>query len=514
MKFIEHFISARRVSTPLVAIHTHDSASTVESIRASVTDADGSVNVPLIMWDASRGFTALTSAGQAAISTALAGIDPDAVNEIPDALRVAGLLGEDCILFIANAQMFWSSHPVSIQAIFNLRDPFKSRGCMLVLLMAPGGVLPAELTNDVLVLAQPLPDATAIESIIASVYTSAECQQPDAETVSRAVNALIGLPAFPCEQTIAMCLDTVTGGLNMPEMWNRKRSIIAQTPGLSVWGGSETLDGIGGLQPVKTFLRQVMTGRANRPSKVKTIIFIDEIEKHFAGSTSDTSGVKQELTGSMLTWMQDTRMLGFLSLGIPGVCKSMLAKSLGGSYGIPVISFDLAGMQSGIVGSSGANLRTAQLCVDAISGNEPGSVLCIATCNSVDALPAELRSRFKLATYFFDSPDATEKPAIWGIHRTRFNIDPSDVNPVDNGWTGREIEECCNKADMLGLSLVDAASYVVPITVSAATRIRALRQSASGCYLSASYPGLYQYSEDSQPLPVNAVSTARKIRSN
>jgi len=47
------------------------------------------------------------------------------------------------------------------------------------------------------------------------------------------------LAAFPAEQALAMSL--VSAKLDTADLWERKRQIIEQTPGLSVWRGGETL---------------------------------------------------------------------------------------------------------------------------------------------------------------------------------------------------------------------------------------------------------------------------------
>jgi len=72
--------------------------------------------------------------------------------------------------------------------------------------------------------------------------------------------------------------------------------------------------------------------------------------------------------------------------------------------------------------------------------------------------------------------------------------------PNDEGWTGAEIKECCRKAHRLGMTLVQAAKYIVPVSRSAAEQVKALRQMASGKFISASTPGVYQYQENT-PAP-------------
>ena len=47
------------------------------------------------------------------------------------------------------------------------------------------------------------------------------------------------------------------------------------------------------------------------------IVFVDEIEKAFAGTGTDLSGVKTEMTGTMLSWMQDSNADGIVLIGPP-----------------------------------------------------------------------------------------------------------------------------------------------------------------------------------------------------
>jgi len=51
----------------------------------------------------------------------------------------------------------------------------------------------------------------------------------------------------------------------------------------------------------------------------------------------------------------------------------------------------------------------------------------------------------------------------------------------------------------LGITLMQAARYIVPVSRSAAEQIKALRQMASGKFISASTPGVYQYQENPAP---------------
>jgi SpoVK/Ycf46/Vps4 family AAA+-type ATPase len=47
------------------------------------------------------------------------------------------------------------------------------------------------------------------------------------------------------------------------------------------------------------------------------VVFCDEIEKAFAGTGTDLSGVTTEMTGTILTWMQNREADGCILIGPP-----------------------------------------------------------------------------------------------------------------------------------------------------------------------------------------------------
>lgn len=58
------------------------------------------------------------------------------------------------------------------------------------------------------------------------------------------------------------------------------------------------------------------------------------------------------MTGTILMYMQDREADGVIFIGSPGAAKSAVAKATGGAAGIPTIAFDLAAMESSLVGAS------------------------------------------------------------------------------------------------------------------------------------------------------------------
>jgi hypothetical protein len=514
--FIETFTDARAVSTPLVAVRTFDPASTINAITKSL--GDKAHGTPLVSWDAIRGLRGLNDeAGVPAVAQMCqkADVDPQATVDLAIALGTLESADEDVIAFIQNPQLVWPDDKKVIQALWNLRDGYKANGNMVVLCITPGDTLPNEWQQDVLLLDEPLPTREELATIVIDTFKYAgqnaeykACLKgATPEVVKAACDALIGLPAFPAEQAVAMCLDKKTGKLDNEMLWDRKRTIVSQRPGLTYHAGHETFADMYGVETVKNFGMKLMTGKYS-----PTIILrMDEIEKQFAGNASDSSGVKGDLLGEFLTWVEDRKVICTLFLGVPGSSKSWASYCIGGNYGKPVLNYSVSAMQDSLVGNSGKNMRNANRTVDAISD---GRIWLIATANSLRGLPPELISRFQVGgIFFFDAPDADERNGIMALKTAKYGLDRNQALPEMEGWTGRDIDGCARKADLLGVSLTEAGSFVVPLMTSHAEQMEELRQSAHGRFLSASKPGVYQYSKPKEVHTSTVkVTEGRKMR--
>jgi hypothetical protein len=495
--FIELFTAAREVSTPLVAVRTFDPSSTIQSITASLGSQLAEV-VPIISWDAIHGLKGLNDVGVSALGQMATDTETvlGATVDLPLALGVLEAAGEDVIAFIHNPHLVWDTDKKVIQAVWNLRNDYKANGNMLIHLIGIGVELPAELQQDTLILEEPLPTREELAQIVVDTFGNAAAGKKEyaackggatPKVVKDAVDALIGLPKFPADQASAMSLDKVKGYLSIEDLWTRKRDIVSANPGITYHAGKETLKDMYGVNSVRKFGIQFMNGKFS-PT---LILRQDEIEKQFAGNGTDSSGTKGNLLGEWLTWVNDRRIICSLFLGVPGSSKSHAAYCIGGEFGRPVINYSIPGMEHEHVGMSSKHQRTAHKVLDAISD---GRIWLIATANSLNGLPPELVSRFQVGgIYFFDAPDTEEKNGILQLKISQYKLDPNQEMPNMDNWTGRDVDNCARKADTLGISLVEASEHIVPLLTSHKEQMQTLRENATGRYLSASKPGVYEY---------------------
>jgi len=174
------------------------------------------------------------------------------------------------------------------------------------------------------------------------------------------------------------------------------------------------------------------------------VLWIDELEKIFAGSGPDSAsadaGVSSRLLVSFLSWMQDRKAPVFVA----------------------------------------------------------------ATCNNVTALPPKLIRKGRFDELFFvDLPRQAERKQIFSIQLARRKRNPADfdldkVDAAAKGYSGAEIDAAVQSALYAAFSekrpittqfLLDALGRTVPLSTTRAEEIRALREWARTRAVSASAVG-------------------------
>ena len=484
---IQSLRRAALCGTPLVAVATADPFEFQGAAVAAMQDR------PWLAWDAARGIRALNPLGQGVVAKLTSkGSNPEdfgaQTRDPVAALIVAETLMPQTVLAFHNAHRFLGVAEV-VQAVSNLREPYKVSG-RLLLLLGTSFTLPSELVQDVVLLDDPLPDDAAVAGIVdemAEAIQSRGSKPVTPDTRKAAVDALRGLSAFAVEQVLALASDQ--SGLDLEACWERKRSQVNQTPGLSVTRDGMTFAELGGMDAAEAFI-ELVRGGGNPP---KAVVFIDELDKAMAGlgangGPGDSSGVAQDAFGVVLREMENRGWKGVLTVGPPGTGKTAFAKAVGRHLGVETLSLDLGAAKGSLVGQSEQMIRDIMRVIRGVASDR---VLVVATCNKLDALPPELKRRMTWGTWYFDLPTPAERANIWKLNLSRYGLPLDSPLPDATDWTGAEIRNACELARDFGVSPAAVAAYIVPVAQSDPTSIMNLRAMAEGRFLSAAKPGLY-----------------------
>jgi hypothetical protein len=434
---------------------------------------------PLAVWDVGLGLRSLhgpaRSGGEGDPLAPLSAAPP------PD--------GKAALTLLVNYHRYLAS-PEVVQSLQTAVLAGKAERCAFAVL-GPVVELPPELAPLFVVLDHPLPSRDELGEIARGVATG-EGELPKGRDLERVLDAAAGLTRYAAEGAFA--LSVVRHGRVLPEVLLELKAQTLRQEGLLTLdrGGCRFRD-LGGLEALKGFCLRLLS-RTAKTAKPR----------------------------------------GVLLLSPPGCGKTAFARALGAEAGRPTLSLDVGRLLGGLVGESERNLRRALATAEAMSpcvlfldelekglaGTEAsgrtdggvtarlfGSLLTwlsehesdvfvVGTANDVSRLPPELSraGRFD-GVWFLDLPGRAQLDAIWGIHREAYGLDRKLPRPPDDGWSGAEVASCCRLAVLLGVTLVDAAKHVVPVSVSAAEQVQRLRRWAAGRCLDAEAGGVCRSSE-------------------
>jgi SpoVK/Ycf46/Vps4 family AAA+-type ATPase len=325
--------------------------------------------------------------------------------------------------------------------------------------------------------------------------TRVELSRDDLEGL---VSDLRGLTMFEAERALARAIveDNALTSDDRPRVRESKKSLVESGGLLDFVAAPEGIDQIGGLGRLKKWIATRKVGFFPRPG-----------EKPLEPPK------------------------GILLLGVQGCGKSLAAKAVAASWGLPLLSLDAGRLLAPYIGESERNLRDALkrvermapcvLWVDEIekafvsvrSNESDGGVskrllgallvwmqeraekvFLVATANSVEDLPPELMRKGRLdETFFIDLPSPAARSEIFRLHLSKRGEDPGhfDLNALveaSQGFSGAEIEQVIVSAlyetRAAGIPL-DTTSVLVslrstrPLSVVRAEKISALRAWAS-----------------------------------
>ncbi len=256
---------------------------------------------------------------------------------------------------------------------------------------------------------------------------------------------------------------------------------------------------------------------------------------------ADLAGLKQ-----LKTWLMQRRQAfsgksgnldrpkGIMLLGIQGAGKSLAARMVAGTFGIPLLRLDFGSLYDKYYGETEKNLRraletaeTMAPCVlwideiekgiaaddsqDSLSRRVLGSLLTwmaecrspvflVATSNDIQRLPPELIRKGRLDEIFFvDLPAADTRDEIFQIHLRQRELTPGDFDTAllveaSEGFTGAEIEQAVVSALYAAQAhrcpldtdhLIAELERTRPLSVVMAEKVETLRRWAEGRTVSA-----------------------------
>jgi SpoVK/Ycf46/Vps4 family AAA+-type ATPase len=382
----------------------------------------------------------------------------------------------------------------------NLAAELRQRPHTLVI-TAPEWRLPLELEDSITLLDLPLPEVEEITGLLAGIAAAGgEPLQP--EVLATLAGACHGLSEQRVRQLAARALAQRgrLGEADLAEVLEEKRQAIARSELLEYCPSEASPADIGGLGALKHWLTQ------------RHRAFSEEARRY----------------GLPLP-------RGVLLVGPQGTGKSLTAKAIAHSWGMPLLRLDVGRLFAGLVGASEARTRDmiqraeamapCVLWIDEIDkgfglgvgggsdGRSDGgtsqrvlasvltwmaektsAVFVVATANAVERLPAELLRKGRFDEIFLlELPGRDERRAILDLQLRRRR--PSHQIALEvlvdrtDGFSGAELEQTVIEAmhlafgedrDLGEADLIAAASQVVPLSRTAREQLEALRTWASG----------------------------------
>lgn len=463
---------------PLLVVEAADEARLLSLVRRVAKE----VSLPVWTWTAARGL-------------ARDGMGPQYRTADPrTALAFVGDLTAPGVFVFCDAQML-TADPVALRAVKDAArasDPSQT-----IVLAGPGLTVPPELKGVALPWSLRPPtdeELTAlVRSTVADLATRGLAADRGPEVETGLVEALRGLTLADAQGLLQRTI-LQNGGLSptdLPRVRAAKMELLDSDGVLELVPATGTLDRVAGLEGLKRWLG--VRGRAVASERARTM------------------------------GLDPPR--GILLTGVPGCGKSLVAKTLAATWGRPLLLLDPARIFRKYVGESEqrleAALRTAEamapsvLWIDEIekgfaAGGEadggvstrllgtflrwmqdrPDGVFLVATANDVAALPPEFLRKGRFDEVFFvDLPGPEARRAVFEIQLTARRHDPADFDlthlaAVTEGFSGAEIEAVvvgalyrafAGGADLAGADLLAEAASVVPLSVSRAEEVAALR---------------------------------------
>ncbi len=352
--------------------------------------------------------------------------------------------------------------PIVLRLIREVAQAF-ARDRRTLVLVGPSISIPGELQNEVEYLHLPMPDRARLKQIIGEEFkrlseTRKLASKLDAAGVDAMAANLCGLTEEEAVRAVGQAVIARYGLTpdSVLDVLDAKREMLKRSGTLEFVEVSDTLNSIGGLDNLKSWLR-------------KRRAAFDDGAKAFG--------------------LEPPK--GVIILGVQGCGKSMCARAIAGEWKLPLVKFDSSAVFDKYIGETEKRIqklfRVAEqlapcvLWIDELekvfAGSGPDSassdagtssrllgaflswmqdrkapVFVAATSNNVTVLPPEFIRKGRFDELFFvDLPNIAERKAVFEAQLKRRTFDPGkfDLVPLvaaTNGYSGAEIDAALQSA--------------------------------------------------------------------
>jgi len=379
--------------------------------------------------------------------------------------------------------------------VTNLKKSYKT-----VFIVSPLLVLPPGLEKDITPIDIPMPSTSEIKQVLLQLINPLKQAKKisvklNDELIEKVVNASRGLTEGELENLYAKLVvsNRAFDERDLPLVVAEKKKLIRKSGLLEYYDFSESIDTVGGLDKLKSWLNQ------------RGMAFSQKAREF---------GLPEPK--------------GMLLLGVQGCGKSLAAKATSTLWNLPLLKLDVGKIFDSYLGSSEKNIREAIKIAEALSPNilwldeidkafsgmgsqhsgdggvsarvfgtfltwmqeKTYPVFVLSTANNIENLPPELLRKGRFDEIFFvDLPIKEERESIFKIHFNKRNRNPDKFDiqgfvEKTQGFTGAEIEQLIisglYRAFAEDREIEDKDIYreieeTVPLSVTYKERIDALR---------------------------------------
>lgn len=382
----------------------------------------------------------------------------------------------------------YTKDPQVVRALRDVVSAFRTgEKPRTLVLVSPVQGVPAEVEKEAAIIDFALPVRDEIRSLLTPLAT--QIGQALTEDV---IDACLGLTAAEAENAASKSV-VQSNRIDARLVLAEKKQIIKKNGSLEYVETSESMDTVGGLATLKTWLRKRRNAFSAKAREYKL-----------------------------------PRPRGVVIIGPTGTGKSLMAKACGNAFAFPLVRLDVGSCMKGLVGGSEEAIRSALKVVEAVapcvlfideiekglagsksSGMTDGGtmarvfgtiltwlndttadVFVVATSNDINALPPELTRKGRFDEIFFaDLPNAEERAEIVKIQLRKVGRDPAvflyrKIADACKDYTGSEIEQIIATAmndsfdqgvEVTNDHILDAIPFVTPVSRTMADSIKALR---------------------------------------